>query len=74
MMKPTKYLYGKDFENKYLDMQIQVCEYKLARIKELLTTLLSVPMYARDEQRINAILEAREFNENLLKDSLRCRK
>jgi len=68
-MTKTERLYGKNFDKKYLKMQIEVCEYKLQEIEVLLDELLKVNMYARDEDRLREVEEAREWNEKVIKDN-----
>jgi len=64
-MTKTEYLYGRNFSADMLNQQLNICNYKLERLKLLLDELLSVSMYARDEARIRKVLRAREWNENL---------
>jgi len=68
-MLKTERLYGKNFDKKYLKMQIEVCEYKLQRIGILVDELLKVSMYARDEDRLREVLKARDWNEKVIRDS-----
>jgi len=68
-MTKTERLYGKNFDKKYLNMQIEVCGYKLQRIGILVDELLKVSMYARDEDRIREVLKARDWNEKVIRDS-----
>jgi thymidylate synthase len=68
-MTKTEYLYGKDFDKQILKKQIEVCEYKLAKIERLIKELLKVPYEARDKDRLREVLEARDWNEKVLRES-----
>jgi len=68
-MTKTEYLYGLGFDKTILEKQIEVCEYKLQRISMLMNKLIDIPFYARDEDRIDKLLKARTWNENLLQES-----
>ena len=67
-MKKTEYLYGLGFDKKYIKMQKEVCEYKLERIEVLIKHLLKPPHYARDEDRLRAVMKARDWNEEVLRE------
>ncbi len=67
-MKKTEYLYGLGFDKKYIQMQKDVCEYKLERIEVLIKHLLKPPHYARDEDRLRAVMKARDWNEEVLRE------
>ncbi len=47
-MTKTEYLYGRGFDKKFIQMQKEVCEYKLEWIEVLIKYLLKAPYYARD--------------------------
>ncbi len=68
-MTKTEYMYGKGFDKEVLKKQIEICEYKLERISLLLYELLKVNMYARDEDRIRILINARDWNEEVIRDS-----
>lgn len=65
-MKKSEYLYGRpiqafpDAKNHY--------QSKIHSAKELLKELVSIPLENRDEKRVNDVLKAISFNEQLLKE------
>lgn len=66
MRKSTEYLYGVDAEI-FKDMNyVDAIELKIASAKTLLDELVSVNHYARDDQRVRAVLNAIKFNKELL--------
>jgi len=67
-MKTTEYLYGKDFDSNILKLQKEVAIYKIKRAKLLITELQKVQLMKRDDERISSILEAIDFNKNLLNE------
>ena len=67
-MTKTEYLYGRGFDEKFIQMQKEVCEYKLERIEVLIKYLLKAPYYARDEDRLRAVMKARDWNEEVLRE------
>ena len=71
-MTKTEYLYGRGFDEKFIQMQKEVCEYKLERIevliKVLIKHLLKVPYCTRDEDRLRAVMKARDWNKEILRE------
>ena len=67
-MYKIKDLYGK-LDPIVLATQASVAEAKLNAIHKVLSKLQKVPLEARDEERINAVIKAREFNKKMLKEA-----
>ena len=67
-MHNTEYLYGK-LDPIVLATQASVAEAKIKATHNVLSELLEVPLEARDDERINAVIKARKFNEKLLEEA-----
>ena len=65
-MKKSEYLYGRPIQA-FPDAKSHY-QSKIHSAKELLKELVSVPLENRDEKRINDVLKAISFNEQLLKE------
>ena len=68
-MKKTKYLYG-DLDTVVIETQKSVARAKIEACYNLIETLYKVPPEARDDDRINAIVKARDFNQKLLDEEI----
>lgn len=65
-MKKSEYLYGKPIQAfPYAKSHYKA---KICSAKELLKELVSIPLENRDEKRVNDVLKAISFNEQLLKE------
>ena len=67
-MHKIKDLYGK-LDPIVLATQASVAEAKIKATHNVPSELLEVPLEARDDERINAVIKARKFNEKLLEEA-----
>lgn len=68
-MRKTKYLYG-DLDNLVIETQKSVAKAKIEACHKLIEILNKVPLEARDDERLDAIVKAREFNKKLLNEEI----
>ena len=66
-MKETRYLYG-NLDAVVFETQKSVARAKIEACNKLLDQLLKAPYEARDWDRVNDVVKARRFNEELLKE------
>lgn len=67
-MKKSEYLYGKTINYMKNMGYIEALNEKISLCDDLLTELLKVSYRARDTVRINDVIKARKFNEQLIKE------
>lgn len=68
-MRRTKYLYG-DLPNIVIETQKSVAKAKIEACHKLIEILHEVPLEARDDERLDAVVKAREFNQKLLNEEI----
>jgi hypothetical protein len=69
-MTKTTYLFGEDIDKTIIEIQKSVAKYKIKKAGELLTKLLRVNMYARDDERIAKVIKAQQFWHNILEEEI----
>jgi hypothetical protein len=67
-MKSTEYLYGVSI--KELPSMEEAYKERISRAKELLDSLLDIPLEQRDTARITAVVKAIEHNRKLMKGEI----
>ena len=68
-MKKTKYLYG-DLDTVVIETQKSVARAKIEACHKLIEILHEVPLEARDDERLDAVVKARDFNQKLLDEEI----
>jgi len=68
-VKKTKYLYG-DLDSVVIETQKSVAKAKIEACQKLIGILYRVPLEARDDERLDAVVKAREFNQKLLDEEI----
>ena len=68
-MRKTKYLYG-DLDQVVIETQKSVARAKIEACHKLIEILHEVPLEARDDERLDAVVKARDFNQKLLDEEI----